>query len=175
MGREKQLLAIVAALSLLILANGEIYIVSVEGEPVVSYSGGIEGLPPTAVDLVDDFDITRCPDRQPLPFPFLFFISSEFIAKCSFTCSESVVSYSLHLEKQHDTLLESLFEAGTYRKLYSYGHLINGFAVHMSPEQVGQRSQLTPARSKQRPIAASAALVWFSGGGPQQRPRGEAR
>ncbi|CAA7409317.1 unnamed protein product [Spirodela intermedia] len=107
MARENGLLAVVVALGLLILANGEIYIVNMEGEPVVSYSGGIEGLPPTAIDLVDDFDIT----------------------------SESVVSYSLHLEKQHDMLLESLFEAGTYKKLYSYGHLINGFAVHMTPEQ----------------------------------------
>lgn len=51
-------------------------------------------------------------------------------------CSESVTSYALHLEKKHDVLLESLFEVGTYKKLYSYRHLVNGFAVHMSPEQV---------------------------------------
>lgn len=50
--------------------------------------------------------------------------------------SETVKSYSLHLEKQHDALLEALFEAGTYKKLYSYNYLINGFAIHTSPEQV---------------------------------------
>lgn len=33
-------------------------------------------------------------------------------------------------------LLGMLFEQGTYKKLYSYQHLINGFAVHISPEQV---------------------------------------
>ncbi|XP_078434289.1 subtilisin-like protease SBT2.5 [Wolffia australiana] len=104
--REGLLLA-VSALCLLIIANSEIYIVSIEGDPVVSYSGGVEGFPPTAIDLVEEFDVT----------------------------SEHVVSYSLHLQKQHDSLLDSLFEGGTYQKLYSYMHLINGFSVHLSPEQ----------------------------------------
>ncbi|RZS16804.1 hypothetical protein BHM03_00048855, partial [Ensete ventricosum] len=39
---------------------------------------------------------------------------------------ESVTSYALHLEKKHDALLDSLFEVGTYKKLYSYRHLVNG-------------------------------------------------
>lgn len=50
--------------------------------------------------------------------------------------SEKVTSYSRHLEKKHDMLLGMLFDRGTYKKLYSYRHLINGFAVHISPEQV---------------------------------------
>ena len=50
--------------------------------------------------------------------------------------SESVTSYARHLENKHDMLLGMLFERGTYKKLYSYRHLINGFAVHLSPEQV---------------------------------------
>lgn len=50
--------------------------------------------------------------------------------------SEKVTSYSRHLEKKHDMLLGMLFDHGTYKKLYSYRHLINGFAVHISPEQV---------------------------------------
>lgn len=33
-------------------------------------------------------------------------------------------------------LLGMLFEQGTYKKLYSYQHLLNGFAVHISHEQV---------------------------------------
>lgn len=50
--------------------------------------------------------------------------------------SEAVISYAHHLEKRHDMLLGLLFKGGTYTKLYSYRHLINGFAVHTSPEQV---------------------------------------
>lgn len=56
---------------------------------------------------------------------------------CSlFPFSELVVAYARHLEKRHDMLLDMLFDRGTYKKLYSYRHLINGFAVHISPEQV---------------------------------------
>lgn len=46
------------------------------------------------------------------------------------------MSYSKYLENQHDALLEALFEDGTYKKIYSYHHLINGFAVHTTAEQV---------------------------------------
>ncbi|CAL9176938.1 unnamed protein product [Musa hybrid cultivar] len=94
-------------LPLLAFGSGDIYIVTVEGEPVVSYNGGVDGFSATAVDLAERMDIT----------------------------SESVTSYALHLEKRHDSILDSLFEVGTYKKLYSYHHLINGFAIHMSPEQ----------------------------------------
>lgn len=102
-----ELLCMIFAFLPLVFGNRGVYIVTIEGEPVVSYSGGVEGFDATAVDLTADFDIT----------------------------SESVISYSLHLQKQHDALLDSLFEVGTYKKLYSYRHLINGFAIHMSPEQ----------------------------------------
>lgn len=94
-------------LPLLVFGTGHVYIVTMEGEPVVSYSGGVEGFSATSMDLAEDMDIT----------------------------SESVTSYSLHLQNKHDALLDSLFEVGTYKKLYSYHHLINGFSVHMSPEQ----------------------------------------
>lgn len=53
-----------------------------------------------------------------------------------FFFSESVTSYSRHLEKKHDMLLGLLFDRGSYKKLYSYRHLINGFAVHVSADQV---------------------------------------
>ncbi|CAM8898379.1 unnamed protein product [Rhodiola kirilowii] len=49
--------------------------------------------------------------------------------------SDIVIAYSRHLEKKHDMLLGMLFDRGTYTKLYSYRHLINGFAVHLSSEQ----------------------------------------
>ncbi|XP_008798105.2 subtilisin-like protease SBT2.5 [Phoenix dactylifera] len=94
-------------LPLLVIGSGDIYIVTMEGEPIMSYSGGVDGFAPTAADSVEEMDIT----------------------------SEAVTSYALHLEKQHDALLDSLFEVGTYKKLYSYRHLINGFSVHMSPDK----------------------------------------
>ncbi|KAG1331974.1 hypothetical protein COCNU_02G019420 [Cocos nucifera] len=94
-------------LPLLVTGSGDIYIVTMEGEPIVSYGGGVKGFAPTAADSVEEMDIT----------------------------SEAVTSYALHLEKQHDALLDSLFEVGTYKKLYSYRHLINGFSIHISSEQ----------------------------------------
>lgn len=39
-------------------------------------------------------------------------------------------------------LLDMLFDQGTYKKIYSYRHLINGFAVHIAPEQVTQSAVL---------------------------------
>ncbi|KAK4755711.1 hypothetical protein SAY87_009468 [Trapa incisa] len=93
--------------TLLVFGNAEVYIVTIEGEPVISYTGGIEGLKATAMESDEKIDYT----------------------------SEMVTSYTQHLEKKHDMLLGMLFERGTYEKLYSYRHLINGFAVHLSPEQ----------------------------------------
>ncbi|KAF5956544.1 hypothetical protein HYC85_003769 [Camellia sinensis] len=88
--------------SLLTIGKAEIYIVMVEGEPVISYKGGVDGFEATAVESDEKIDVT---------------------------------SYSRHLEKKHDMLLGMLFDRGTYEKLYSYRHLINGFSVHISPEQ----------------------------------------
>ncbi|KAH6798964.1 subtilisin-like serine protease 3 [Perilla frutescens var. frutescens] len=102
-------LVLIFLLGVVILGNAEIYIVTVEGEPVISYRGGTSGFEATAVDSDSDekIDVT----------------------------SELVISYARHLEKRHDMLLDMLFDQGTYKKLYSYRHLINGFAVHISPEQ----------------------------------------
>ncbi|CAM8891846.1 unnamed protein product [Rhodiola kirilowii] len=78
-----------------------------EGEPVISYQGGLDGFEATAVDTDEKVDFA----------------------------SDIVIAYSRHLEKKHDMLLGMLFDRGTYTKLYSYRHLINGFAVHLSSEQ----------------------------------------
>ncbi|GMH03150.1 hypothetical protein Nepgr_004989 [Nepenthes gracilis] len=91
----------------LTLLKGEIYIVTLEGRPVISYTGGVDGFEATASDSDEKIDFT----------------------------SESATSYAHHLENRHDMLLALLFEHGSYEKLYSYRHLINGFAVHLSPEQ----------------------------------------
>ncbi|KAK8918610.1 Subtilisin-like protease [Platanthera zijinensis] len=100
-------LFILLLLPLLGSGSGDVYIITMEGEPVVSYSGGIDGFAATAKDSMEEMDIT----------------------------SESVTSYSLYLTRKHDELLESLFEVESYEKIYSYCHLINGFSVHLSHEQ----------------------------------------
>ncbi|KAG0473994.1 hypothetical protein HPP92_015851 [Vanilla planifolia] len=72
-----------------------------------------------------------------LLYNFFVLLLQHFIDQNSSvaTSSESVMSYSYHLEKMYDELLDSLFEASSYKKIYSYGHLINGFSVHLSPDQ----------------------------------------
>ncbi|KAK3033295.1 hypothetical protein RJ639_033226, partial [Escallonia herrerae] len=107
---------------LIIVGKGEIYIVTVEGEPVISYRGGVNGFEPTAVEADEEIDVT----------------------------SELVTSYSRHLEKKHDMLLGLLFDRGTYKKLYSYRHLINGFAIHISPEQAEILRRAPGVKSVQR-------------------------
>ncbi|XP_073066834.1 subtilisin-like protease SBT2.5 [Primulina eburnea] len=99
---------VLVLLGFMIFGKAEVYIVTLEGEPVVSYRGGVDGFEATAVDSDSDdkIDVT----------------------------SELVISYANHLEKRHDMLLDMLFDRGAYKKLYSYSHLINGFAVHVSPE-----------------------------------------
>lgn len=43
--------------------------------------------------------------------------------------------YTSYLIRVQDSLLKRTFERGTYKKLYSYHYLINGFAVLINPQQ----------------------------------------
>ncbi|KAJ7979415.1 Subtilisin-like protease [Quillaja saponaria] len=113
---------ILCLFTLLAVGKAEIYIATVEGEPIISYRGGVDGFEATAVE------------------------SDEKIE----TTSELVTSYARHLEKKHDMLLGMLFEHGTYKKLYSYRHLINGFAVHLSTEQAETLRRAPGVKSVQR-------------------------
>ncbi|KAI3973802.1 hypothetical protein MKX01_039266 [Papaver californicum] len=111
--------------SLLVFGKAqEVYIVTMEGEPVVSYNGGVEGFEATAAaeDTDEKIDAT----------------------------SELVTSYSHHLVKKHDMLLDMMFESGTYKKLYSYKHLINGFSVHTTPEQAEALKRAPGVKSVER-------------------------
>ncbi|KAF2544050.1 hypothetical protein F2Q68_00029217 [Brassica cretica] len=98
---------VVVFFALFFTVSAEIYIVTMEGDPIISYKGGVNGFEATAVESDEKID----------------------------TSSELVTSYARHLEKKHDMLLGMLFEEGSYKKLYSYKHLINGFAAHLSPAQ----------------------------------------
>ncbi|KAJ6732006.1 PROPROTEIN CONVERTASE SUBTILISIN/KEXIN [Salix purpurea] len=108
--------------ALLINGKAEVYIVTMVGEPVISYTGGIPGFEATAVESDEKLDAT----------------------------SQLVTSYAQHLEQKHDMLLDSLFDRETYRKLYSYKHLINGFAVHISPEQAETLRRNSAVKSVER-------------------------
>ncbi|WCJ42266.1 subtilisin-like serine protease 3 [Euphorbia peplus] len=114
--------SVIVIMVVLIRVKGEIYIATMEGEPVISYGGGVPGFEATAVDSDEKID-------------------SE---------SELVTSYAEHLEKKHDMLLDELFEEGTYTKVYSYRHLINGFAVHVSPEQAETLRHASGVKSVER-------------------------
>ncbi|XP_047308553.1 subtilisin-like protease SBT2.5 [Impatiens glandulifera] len=137
--------------ALIVMGKAEIYIVTVEGEPVISYQGDLEGFEATAVDSDSDqkIDVT----------------------------SETVRSYSRHLEKRHDMLLGMLFDHGTYTKLYSYRHLINGFAVHISHQQAETLRRTPGVKSVEKDWKVSKLTthtpqflglptgVWPTGGG----------
>ncbi|PQQ20102.1 subtilisin-like protease SBT2.5 [Prunus yedoensis var. nudiflora] len=114
--------AVAVLFSLLIVGKADVYIVTIEGEPIISYKGGVDGFEATAVESDEKIDTT----------------------------SESVTSYARHLESKHDMLLGMLFEQGTYQKLYSYQHLINGFAVHISPEQAEKLMRAPGVKSVER-------------------------
>ncbi|KDP27456.1 hypothetical protein JCGZ_19817 [Jatropha curcas] len=118
------LCSILVLLLSFLLPNGkaEIYIVTMEEEPVISYRGGVPGFKATAVDADEEIDTT----------------------------SELVTSYAQHLEEKHDTLLGSLFDDGSYKKLYSYRHLINGFSVHISPGQAETLRRAPGVKSVER-------------------------
>ncbi|XP_010541122.2 PREDICTED: subtilisin-like protease SBT2.6 [Tarenaya hassleriana] len=98
---------ILVFLAVIVTVKAEVYIVTVDGDPIISYRGGENGFEATALESDEKIDTT----------------------------SELVTSYARHLEKKHDMLLGMLFQEGTYKKLYSYKHLINGFAAHITPEQ----------------------------------------
>ncbi|KAL9250507.1 Subtilisin-like protease SBT2.6-like protein [Drosera capensis] len=87
------------------------------GGGVVGAFGCIDGLRATAVDSDERIDL-----------------SSDAVTS----------SYAEHLENRHDMLLDLLFERDSYEKLYSYKHLLNGFAVHVSPDQLAEVLRRAP-------------------------------
>lgn len=59
---------------LLVSGKGEIYIVTVEGEPIISYTGGIDEFEATAVESDEKIDTTRYLLSVPINF-FAMFLS----------------------------------------------------------------------------------------------------
>ncbi|TKY53980.1 Subtilisin protease SBT2.4 [Spatholobus suberectus] len=52
--------------------------------------------------------------------------------------SEASNAHAKHLLASHDLLLQSTLETGSYNKLHSYKHIINGFSVHTTPSQAAR-------------------------------------
>nr|KYP58271.1 Subtilisin-like protease [Cajanus cajan] len=52
--------------------------------------------------------------------------------------SEASKAHAKHLLASHDLLLQSTLETGSYNKLHSYKHIINGFSVHTTPSQAAR-------------------------------------
>ncbi|GMH28826.1 hypothetical protein Nepgr_030669 [Nepenthes gracilis] len=48
---------------------------------------------------------------------------------------EDIRVYKERMGNEHDIFLESVLALGSYRKLYSYTHLLNGFAIHVKSEE----------------------------------------
>ncbi|KAM1859822.1 hypothetical protein ACFX13_012072 [Malus domestica] len=51
--------AAVVLFSLLIIGKADVYIVTIEGEPIISYQGGVDGFEATAVESDEKIDTTR--------------------------------------------------------------------------------------------------------------------
>lgn len=51
--------AILVLFSLLIVGKADVYIVTIEGEPIISYKGGVDGFEATAVESDEKIDTTR--------------------------------------------------------------------------------------------------------------------
>ncbi|RZC74517.1 hypothetical protein C5167_049993 [Papaver somniferum] len=65
--------------------------------------------------------------------PVISLISKNSSLKRS---SEDVRLYKESMISRHDLFLESHLPVGSYKKLYSYSHLQNGFAIHVSSHEV---------------------------------------
>ncbi|KAF8409609.1 hypothetical protein HHK36_005687 [Tetracentron sinense] len=57
--------------------------------------------------------------------------------------SSSFKAHAQHLVYSHDQLLQSTLEVESYHKLYSFKHIVNGFAVHTNPSQA-QKLKMAP-------------------------------
>jgi len=56
--------------------------------------------------------------------------------RISFRRGEEAQKYKRVATTKHDSFLDSFLPMGSYKKLYSYTHLINGFALHAESEKV---------------------------------------
>eukprot|EP00252_Welwitschia_mirabilis_P018057 TRINITY_DN40229_c0_g1_i1.p1 TRINITY_DN40229_c0_g1~~TRINITY_DN40229_c0_g1_i1.p1 ORF type:complete len:800 (+),score=173.85 TRINITY_DN40229_c0_g1_i1:223-2622(+) len=106
------------------------------------------------------------------------------VAYSGFEDKEEISAYTQKLQRQHEMILEQSLESGSYKKLYSYRHLINGFAVQMSPEQAEKLREAPGVVNVQRDwkvqrltthtpkFLGLPSEVWPSGGGEERAGEG---
>nr|XP_004235142.1 subtilisin-like protease SBT2.4 [Solanum lycopersicum] len=73
-------------------------------------------------------------EGDPIAFQHVKTISQE--GKKLDPNSEASKAYANELTKSHDEFLQSYLERGSYDKIYSFKHIINGVAVHTTPSQI---------------------------------------
>ncbi|CAK9137267.1 unnamed protein product [Ilex paraguariensis] len=64
--------------------------------------------------------------------------------------SEVSKAHAKHLVDSHDKLLGSTLDKGSYNKLYSFKHIVNGFAVHTTPSQAEKMKNATGVKLVER-------------------------
>jgi len=68
---------LIVVFALVVSVKGEIYIVTVEGEPIISYTGGIDEFEATAVESDEKIDTTRYLVSVTLNFLAMFISSNS--------------------------------------------------------------------------------------------------
>lgn len=56
-------------------------------------------------------------------------------SKQEFNSDRELAAYKEQMSSEHSSFLEAHLTKGSYEKLYSYTHLLNGFAVHVASEE----------------------------------------
>ncbi|XP_077230900.1 PA-domain containing subtilase family protein [Tasmannia lanceolata] len=84
-----------------------------------------------------------------------------------------------HLVASHDRVLETNLESGSYKKLYSFNHIVNGFAVHTTHAQAKKLELAKEVRLIEKDRGAKLMTtytpyflglpqsVWIKEGGPK--------
>ncbi|CAN0908353.1 Subtilisin-like protease SBT2.6 [Linum grandiflorum] len=73
---------------------------------------------------------------EPKVFMILMEEDPVFSVKSNTSHPRELMAYKQRLMISHDLFLESILKHNNYTKLYSYTHLLNGFAVHVDSDEV---------------------------------------
>lgn len=92
--------------------------------------------------------------------------------------------YTSYLIRVQDSLLKRTFERGTYKKLYSYHYLINGFAILLNPQQAEKLATIPEVSHVMRDFSVHTSTTytpdflglpkgaWVKDGGPERAGEG---
>ncbi|KAL0012265.1 hypothetical protein SO802_007373 [Lithocarpus litseifolius] len=74
--------------------------------------------------------------------------------------SEVSDAHAKHLVDSHDQLLQNTLESGSYNKLYSFKHIVNGFAVQTTPSQARRLKDSSGVRLVERDRGAKLMTTY---------------